>query len=204
MDRIKIKAEKLLLVEGNDDQGLFQKLIEGIGVDNIQVHSMEGKDNFKTPNLQSVINSPGFRKVKSLGIVKDADECANNTFAGICTVLASLYLPVPEQPMKIINGNLKIGVLIIPPNTATGEIEDLCLSSIKEYGEIRCIDDYFDCLKQELSPDKFPKNLSKAKIQAFLASREESVPHLGIAAQRGYFPFSHNIFDDIKIFLKSL
>lgn len=204
MDKIEIKAQKLLLVEGDDDQGFFQKLIEEIGVDDMQAHSMGGKDNFRTPNLKSVIYSPGFREVKSLGITRDADDNADNAFSSICAILRTLGLPVPNQPMEIINRNIKIGVLIIPPNAQRGEIEDLCLSSIGEYSEIKCIDDYFDCLKQKLSPDKFPKNLSKAKVQAFLASRAESVPHLGIAAQRGHFPLGHDIFEDIKIFLKSL
>lgn len=204
MDKIEIKAQKLLLVEGNDDQGVFQKLIEEIGVDDIQVHSMGGKDNFRIPNLKSIINTPGFREVKSLGIVRDADENANNTFSSICIILRECSLPVPAQPMEIISASLKVGVLVIPPGAAKGEIEDLCLAAIKEYNELECIENYFSCLKEKLPLDKFPKELPKAKIQAFLASREESVPHLGVAAQKGYFPLDHNIFKDIKIFLKSL
>ena len=204
MDKIEIKAIKLLLVEGNDDQNLFQKLIEDVGLDGIQIISMNGKENFGIPNLKSVINTPGFREVKSLGIVQDADENANNTFSSICTVLRECDLPVPAQPMEIISASLKVGVLVIPPGAAKGEIEDLCLAAIKEYNELECIENYFSCLKEKLPLDKFPKDLSKAKIQAFLASREESVPHLGVAAQKGFFPLDHNIFEDIKIFLRSL
>lgn len=204
MNKIEIKAQKLLLVEGNDDKGVFQKLVEEIKVNNIQIHSMGGRGNFRTANFKSIMNAPGFREVKSLGIVRDADESANNTFSSICTVLRELELPVPGRPLEITKGNLKIGVLIIPPSAGKGGIEDLCLSSIKEYTEMQCNDDYFNCLKQGLPINKFPKNLSKAKIQAFLASREESVPHLGIAVQKGYFPLEHDVFEDIKIFLKSL
>ncbi len=206
MDTIKISAPKLLLVEGNDDQGFFQKLIEEeVSIDNIQVHSMKGKDNFRTPDLKSIVIAPNFKKtVKSLGIIRDANNDASATFSGICTVLKNLSLTVPSQPMEIINGNLKIGVLVIPPNTPKGELEDLCLSLIKGYAEMECIDNYFGCLKQKLPSHKFPKNLSKAKIKAFLASRRESVPHLGTAAQSGYFPLDHNILEGIKVFLKSL
>lgn len=204
MDKIEIKADRLLLVEGNDDQNFFQKLIEDIGLDGIQIISMKGKENFGIPNLKSVINTPGFREVRSLGIVLDADENANSTFSSICTVLRECGLPVPAQPMKIISASLKVGVLVIPPGAAQGEIEDLCLAAIKEYNELECIENYFSCLKEKLPLDKFPKELSKAKVQAFLASREESVPHLGVAAQKGFFPLNHNIFEDIKIFLRSL
>lgn len=204
MDKIEIKAQKLLLVEGNDDQGVFQKLIEEIRVDDIQVHSMGGKDNFRTPNLKSIINTPGFREVKSLGIVRDADENANNTFGSIRAILRKCGLPEPKQPMEIISASLKVGVLVIPPGATKGEIEDICLTAIKEYNEIECIENYFRCLKEKLPLEKFPRDLSKAKIQAFLASREKSVPHLGIAAQRGYFPFDQKVFEEVKNFIRLL
>lgn len=205
MRTIKISAPKLLLVEGDDDQGFFQKLIEEISIDNIQVHSMFGKKSFRTSDLNSVIIAPNFKRtVKSLGIIRDANDDASAAFSGICTVLKNLGLPVPSQPMKIINGNLKIGVLIIPPNTPKGELEDLCLFLIKGYAEMECIDNYFECLKQKLASREFPDNLSKAKIKAFLASRKKSVPHLGVAAKKGYFPLEHNILNGIKVFLKSL
>lgn len=204
MGKIEIKAARLLLVEGNDDQNLFQKLIEDIGLDGIQVISMKGKENFRIPNLKSIIKTPGFREVKSLGIVLDADENADDTFNSICTILRGCGLPEPARPLEIISASLKVGVLVVPPGATQGEIEDLCLAAIKEYNELECIENYFSCLKGKLPLDKYPKDLSKAKIQAFLASREESVPHLGVAAQRGYFPFGHGVFEDIKIFLRSL
>jgi hypothetical protein len=204
MDQIELKTIKLLLVEGHDDQNFFQKLIEDIGLEGIQIITMNGKKNFGVPNFKSVINAPGFREVKSLGIALDADENANNTFSSICTVLRECGLPVPTQPMEIIGVNLKVGVLVIPPGAEQGEIEDLCLAAIKEYNELECIENYFSCLKEKLPLDKFPKDLSKAKVQAFLASREKSVPHLGVAALKGYLPFDQEVFREVKNFLKAL
>jgi len=204
VDKVEIQKDKLLLVEGNDDQNFFQKVIQEIAVDSIQIIPMGGRDNFRTPNFKSVINTPGFREVKALGIVRDADGGAGNVFTSTCAALRECELPEPTQPMEITNTSLKVGILIVPPNVEKGEIEDLCLSSLKEYSEMGCIDNYFNCLKKKLLPDKFPRDLSKARIQAFLASREESVPHLGIAAQKGYFPLNHSIFEEIKKFLKAL
>lgn len=205
MGKIEIRKNKLLLVEGNDDKNFFQKLIQEITVNSsIQIISMDGKENFRTANFKSIINTPGFREVKALGIVRDANDSADDVFTGSCSILKECELPVPTQVMEITNTDLKVGILIIPPNSKEGAIEDLCLSSLKEYSEMGCIDNYFKCLKKKLPSDKFPKDLSKAKIQAFLASREESVPHLGIAAQRGYFPLDHESFEEIKKFLRSL
>ena len=204
MDKLEIQKNKLLLVEGNDDQNFFQKLLQEITLDNIQIIPMGGRDNFRTPNFRSVINTPGFREVVALGIVRDADDGAGSVFTNTCTALRECGLPEPTRTMEITNTTLKVGILIIPPNTEKGEIEDLCLSSLKEYSEIECIDSYFKCLKEKLLPEKFPRDLSKARVQAFLASREESVPRLGIAAQKGYFPLNHNIFEGINGFLRSL
>ncbi len=90
--------------------------------------------------------------------------------------------------------------MVIPPGAIKEQIEDLCLAAIKEYNELECVENYFNCLKEKLPLDKFPKDLSKAKIQAFLASREESVPHLGIAAKKGFFPLNHNILRILSFF----
>lgn len=204
MDKVEIKKDKLFLVEGNDDQNFFQKLMQKISIDNIQIISLGGKDKFKTPNFRSVINAPGFREIKSLGIVRDADEDGEDAFKSICAVLKECGLPEPTEPMEITGKNLKVGILIIPPSSKKGKIEDLCLFSLKEHTEMSCVDNYFKCLKKNLSSEKFPKDLSKAKIQAFLASREESVPHLGIAAQRSYFPLEHDVFKEVKDFIKKL
>ncbi|MFH1259883.1 MAG: DUF3226 domain-containing protein [Elusimicrobiota bacterium] len=202
--KIEIEKDNLLLVEGNDDQNFFQKLIEEIELDDIQTIPMGGKDNFKTPNLKTVKNISGFNRVKALGIVRDADDNADNVFKSICTILKECGLPEPARPMEITNTPLRVGILIIPPSATKGEIEDICLASLKGYSEMECIDAYFRCLKSSLSTEKFPKKLSKAKIQAFLASRENSVPNLGLAAQRNYFPLDHDVFKEIKKFLRLL
>ncbi len=49
-------------------------------------------------------------------------------------------------------------------------LEDLCLKSVEDDPAMECVQEYFDCISDKL--DDLPKNISKAKARAFLASRE--------------------------------
>ena len=48
------------------------------------------------------------------------------------------------------------------------------------------------------------KNVNKARVQAFLASRPKHVVHLGLAAYKGYWPWDDPAFDHVKQFLCTL
>jgi hypothetical protein len=47
-----------------------------------------------------------------------------------------------------------------------------------------------------------PKNKSKATVQAFLSGMRETVPSLGIAAQKHCWPFDDGAFGDLRKFLE--
>jgi hypothetical protein len=198
-----ITSPKLLLVEGNDDVGFFEKIRDEIRIDDLQIHPMGGKDEFKVPNLASIRKMESFRLVRCLAIARDADKDAEQAFRSVCSVLAGAHLPCPARTMGF-EGTTKfrVGVLIIPPNAKEGRLEELCLSSIENFRQMGCIDDFFQCIGKKVN--EFPEDLPKAKIQAFLASREKSVPHLGVGIERGYFPLNSEVFEEIKVFLKSM
>ncbi len=204
MDQISITKPKLILVEGNDDKLFFAKLTEAIGIADVQIHTLGGKDSFNVPNFRSVKITPDFRQVQYLIIVRDADEDAGVAFESICSILSSIQLPVPDRPLVFTAGILKVGVLIMPPRESSGKLEDVCLAMIKKNKEMGCIESFFSCLKKILSTDNFPRDLSKAKIQAFLSSQHESVPHLGIAASKGYFPLDSPELNEIKNFMEGM
>ena len=198
------KSLKLLVVEGDDDEGFFKKITEEIGIKNLQIVNLEGARKFNTKALKAITQVHDFRiNLRSMVVVRDADEDARRVFDSICSVLRVLDLPVPKKPMEFEDrGSIKVGVLIIPPNKDKGKLEDLCLLSVQHLREMRCIDSFFECIRT--AADEFPKDLSKAKIKAFLASRKESVPHLGVGVQKGYFSLDSKVFDGIKEFLRAM
>ena len=83
-------------------------------------------------------------------------------------------------------------------------MEDDCLNAVGESHpeELRCADDYFDCLDTKSVPR--PKHMSKARLQVFLASRSETSSSLSVAVQKGYIPLDGSAFEDMRDFLRRL
>lgn len=198
------ESPKLLLVEGNDDEGFFKKITEEIGIKNLQIVNLEGARKFNTETLRAITQVHDFRTiVRSMVIVRDADKNAQQVFESIYNALERVDLPFPKNPMEFeARGSIKVGILIIPPNKDKGKLEDLCLVSVQHLKEMGCIDSFFECIRTVA--DEFPEDLPKAKIKAFLASRKESVPHLGVGVQKGYFSLDSKVFDGIKEFLREM
>lgn len=83
-----------------------------------------------------------------------------------------------------------------------GALEDLCLQSVTQDPAMLCVGVYFQCLQKQGLP--MPSNLPKARVQAFLASRQEAGKRLGEAAQAGYLPWDDKAFEPVRNFLQQL
>lgn len=175
---------------------------EEMGLAVTQVHDFRGKDQLPS-FLKALKAAPDFAKVKSLGIVRDADD-DHDPFQSVCTALTNAGLPTPKLPGVFVEENLRIGVFILPDNKTAGMLETLCLRSVADDPVMPCIEEYFECIQEQLPSEELPKAMEKAKVQAFLASRDESELLLGQAAHRGHWPWEHPVFDQVKQFLREL
>ncbi|MCI0439583.1 MAG: hypothetical protein L0177_10695 [Chloroflexi bacterium] len=198
---VSITESKLLLVEGPDDLYLFNALVQHLGTTGIQIHPVGGKDNFR-PELGAIVRTPGFSDVSSLAIVRDADNSATDAFRSVSDALAAVNLPVPSEPLQLAGTALKVVVLIVPHGGATGALEDVCLASVTADDVMPCLDDYMSCIQSRVADQ--PGNLSKSKLQAFLASRKQPGLLLGQAAREGYWPWEHPAFEPLKQLLQML
>jgi hypothetical protein len=196
----------LLITEGDDDVRFFCALARHLGiVDAIQVTKMRGKYDLRN-RLRTLEITTGFLSipVRSLGIVTDADANYEDRFRSVTDALVDSGFPAPEHCFELTDSNPAVGICILPDprKCATGELEDLCLKSVAKDPAIVCVDGYFNCLQEE--GIELPKKLSKAKLQAFLASRKEVMLKLGEAADKQYYPWDNPVFDDVKDFLVQL
>ena len=190
----------VLLVEGEDDKRFFETLCKHIQKD-VQVIRMHGKDNLKN-SLEAIVKGSDFRQVvKAMGIIMDADNDPGGRFHSIKNALVKLGLPCPSKPFDITGGKPKIGVAVLPDENTPGELEDLCLESVKEEPAFSCVESYFECLQEKAIQ---PRKLSKAKVYVYLASRERPGLRLGEAAAAQYFQFGHSSFKKISDFINSL
>jgi hypothetical protein len=197
----KIERPKLLIAEGDEDARFFGAFCHHLGLNDIQVLPIGGKTQLPS-NLKALKGVTGFSQVIALGIIRDADEDANAAFQSVCSALQHAGLPIPTKPMTPAPGRPRVLVMILPDNQSPGALEDVCLKAIAGTPAMRCVDEFFCCLQRHRLPP--PKNLSKAKVLAYLTSLPEPDKRLGESAQAGYWDWDHPAFSDLKDFLRSL
>lgn len=80
---------------------------------------------------------------------------------------------------------------------SSGMLEDLCLNSVQ--GDLlSCINAFFECTNSTKI-----EQMSKARVQTYLATKPETVKSLGVGAAKGYWNFEHECFSEFAKFLKN-
>ena len=201
---LEVEHSKQIIVEGNDEIRIFQSLISYLNVSNIQIRHYGGVDNLRS-FLRTFRTSPGFRDIRSLAIVADADSDRERRERRIRSALSDMSLPTPDSPLEIASDSqLKIAYLVIPHGRENGMIEDVCLDSISDDPAMDCIERYFECIGESVTSGPREVWSSKARLHAFLASRDRPDLRIGEAADAGVWNFDHESFLPLKDLLKSL
>ena len=201
---IQITKNKILIVEGRDEENFFEAYFEDhLSISDIQILPIGGK-TLLPDNLEVLVKDSNFiSNVQVLAIIRDADNNANSAFQSVCAALKKSKLPIPNAPLQVVDGNPMVNVMIMPPGSSSGKLEDLCLQSVSSDPALPCLHSYFSCL-QVIPGFSMPQDISKAKVHAFLSSRIESDLRLGEAALASYWPFGNAVFDPLKNFILSL
>jgi hypothetical protein len=203
-EKLRIMKPKLLLVEGRDDEEFFRAMLAELGINDIQVAGIGGKTKLRVNLKVLKMTDPSFSGLISLGIARDADTDAKSAFQSVQDALKNAGLSCPNKPMHVTTGSPRVSVMIVPPNEDIGELESLCIGAVDSDSAMYCVDQYFECLDANGS-GRPEKDFVKAKVRVFLSSRrEDPTLTVGIAAQKGYWPFNAAVFESVKEFLKSL
>ncbi len=199
--KIEEGTSKILIVEGKEDEMMFSTLLNFLQIEGIQIMPIGGKQKIRE-GMSALIKQPNFSNIFSLGIIRDADDNPSGAFASVCSALKNAMLPVPQSPLIIAEGDLKVSVMILPDGNCCGALEDICLKSVEEDRAIPCVERYFQCLVEKGIPE--PDAISKAKVHVFLASRKEPDKRLGEAAKANYWNLESPAFGLVKRFLQAL
>ena len=193
----------LLLVEGTDEARVFEGLLKHHGLENeVLILNYEGKDKLGM-QLSVIKTFTNYPKVKVIGVTGDADKNAPDAFVNIKAILEKNGYLAPNRPNEVISGSgLAIGIFIIPGGDQGGALEDLLLKSVQNNKGFECVDQFLDCFQRETQ--KKIKNISKAKVQAFLSGQEISKRSPGDATDVGYWDFSHSVWEPFSNFVKLL
>ena len=201
-----ITAKKLFAVEGLDEKNFFEKLLPLMGINDFQVEDVGGKTKFAT-KFPALIKTQGFDnpdqtpKVTHLAIIRDKE--GDNAFDSVKNIVSKSGLKPPEEHARFSDGTPRVGIFIMPGSEMKKGtmLEDLCLKSVESNPAMSCVNQFVDCISKLPSP---PTNMSKTKVQTFLAAQPEIVASLGIGAQKNYWDFDSSAFDELKTFLNYL
>jgi len=195
-----IKNKKLIVVEGKDDVGFFVGFLDHVGTQDFLVWGIGGKDEFNN-ELPSLAKVPGFSEITHLVVIRDRN--GEDAFDSVVNILTRKmgFSNVPSKPGEFSEGHPQIGIFIMPGEIEGCMLEDLCLKIVENHPAMKCVNEFSSCISQLESP---PKNLSKARVQAFLASQSEVVNTIGIGAHKGYWDFNSSSLMELKQFLENL
>jgi hypothetical protein len=197
-----VDKPKQLVVEGKDAVYFFQALLHVVGVSNIQIQNF-GSVGELGDFLKLLVVTPSFAEiVDSVGIVRDAETAAPSAAQSIRAALAAADLDVPAHPVTPTGSGPKVSYFILPNNADPGMLETLCLQSVANDPVMPCIENFFTCVGGVGA--SVPANMTKAKVQAFLATRRNLKRLLGQAAHAGQWNLSSSVFNNLKQYLQTL
>jgi hypothetical protein len=198
---LEIKKPKLLLVEGKEDVRFFKALLKHMLIDSVQVEETQGKT--KLPNfIKTLPLAPNYENVESIAAVRDADDNPDGALQSVSNAFKSAGMNCPSGHGAFSEGRPKTGMFIMPDGVSSGMLEDLCLKAVLDDPAFRCVEDYFNCIAKAGVSE--PKPITKAKLYAWLASRENAGRLVGEAAEAGYWRWDHEVFKKLLAFLNEM
>lgn len=217
-----IEQPAVLLVEGMDEFSLLLNLLEHLRIAEIDICSYEGKDKLR-PCLDALKIRDGFTSVlKTMGILRDADDDADAAFASVVGALSAVGLPAPSAPGEFIGEKPRVGVFILPGNGQSGSLETICWPSKAGLEKARqeeddasqpaetvpaveveaCVTSYVKCLQEKAV--RLPRNLDKTSVHTYLAAHRKPGLRIGEAAEAGCWDFHHEAWEPIKQFIHAM
>ncbi len=202
LDCKRIHEPNLLVVEGREEELFFTELIEHLGLRCLQVLEIGGKTRLRGRLKGLFPQNRDDEQVISLGVVRDADDSPEGALDSVKSALGAAGLAVPDATLIPAGRNPRVSIMILPGPGQKGKLEDLCLKSVKDTCPMTCVEEHFQRLQDQC--ELIPKDISKAKVEVYLGSQEIPDLRLGHAAAKGYWPFDHDAFDQLRDFLSQV
>ncbi len=195
----------LVIAEGEDDESLCKALCDLLNIQ-ADVFVAKSKDNIRTI-LRAAIKIPG-PPVTKIGIMRDAEDSADNQFRSAADALGSIDFPIPSQNLIVARDEVHAtAILINPPQAQTGSIESLMFEAVEHQDAYTCTTLLMDCLK-ERGAAKYKTDVVelKAKMAVYLAScaTDRTRHRVGMGIPTGAFNLDAACFDPIKAVLTQL
>jgi hypothetical protein len=171
--------EKVLLVEGKEDQWVIPELVEANGVKwgekekewPVKINALGSVE--KLLNKEEIKVQLKASGLKIIGIILDADEYPSKRWQSIRNCLIEKFPDLPEhlpQSGLIHPGEIKIGIWMMPDNRERGMLETFLQFLLPEKGKPLWQFTEQSCCQAKKQGATFKdRHLDKAKIHTWLA-----------------------------------
>lgn len=164
---------RILLVEGEDDEHVVLRLYRKVHCSE-PPFTIKNKGNY-TQLLQGLPAELKGPDLGVVGILADANDDIEARWLELSKAVKEGGGGLPDAPAPsgtIVEGSLRIGVWLMPDNQRPGELEDFALKLIPGSDRVRPLAKrYIEGIPEKDRGFK-PGKISKAKLYAWLASRE--------------------------------
>jgi hypothetical protein len=175
----KILRDHVILAEGVDEQLFLIHLLDILKLNDIQVFDFHGIYDL-TEYLKLFRKRPGYHRVKSIIIARDAEKSVSSALQSINSSLKSNgFIEAALEPFKINYGQMNICILLFPGFDEAGKLcdagtlEDLCIKLFKFQEIVPDADAYINNF-QEKGAVKF-KRPHKNKLHTMLSLTDDYV-----------------------------
>ena len=202
--KIEISEDLLLLVEGRDELNLFNQMIDTCfqSPPGIQILDIGGKTTLGQ-NLKTVRTLAMSRPtLRSIGIVRDSDANAANSFSSVCDSVRDAPFAPPTAHASFSDASPSIGIFIVPDGSGPGAIETICRRSVQGDEVAKCVDEYINCLNTHDALKS--NNQDKTFTHAYLAATNDPVARVGEGALQGVWNFQSPAFAELRKFISDL
>ena len=165
--------DRILLVEGQDDKHVIWHLHDRHQLASTFSISDKGSISELLDSITPEIKTPGRR---AIGILVDANDDLQARWNAMTGQLRKANIQAPSSPNPagtIIDGRPRVGIWLMPDNTASGELEDFVIQMIPAGDSVWPLSQgYIDGIPQ--TERKFSEGKTqRAKLHAWLAARED-------------------------------
>lgn len=202
-----IESPSLLAVEGKHLCSFFERMLQHARISGVQLFDLQGQSDFKA-RLQALLRANGIDRLRSLGIIVDAEERhAQSAFQSAVSALSSavtsaeVAIEIPTAVRQITRGGCACGIFVLPDCNSSGCFEDLVVKIIETLPVSTCVDAFIECAR---SSKVELRRESKARVAAYFALTTRPESSFTTAYKQGHIPLEHPELEPLKNFLTEL
>ncbi|MCL1997578.1 MAG: hypothetical protein FWG65_02295 [Turicibacter sp.] len=223
-DNQKIKKPNIIFCEGADAYYFIIQYIvylkaEENKFEDFQVIDFGGNEELPARLKEDLPNYPGYEKLKSLLIIRDAETDQNAAIQSIQSALEAANFPVPQKPHNVTEGlkpnssqNIKVAFTLFPTLSEVptdGTLEDLFIENLTENNVENVLNEVDKFVNRLKTNGRNFGHMHKSKLHAYFAVTDENAVNgvenhtyigakIGEAARDGAFNFECSPLNNLK------